>query len=126
MGCCVDVSENSDFWAFCFEPVCPHDVAVSLAQQIHSILANLYQINSAQPPQNPPCWKCQIQLHLTQLAPNERLDGRQACGGWRRAAATGGVESAAMAEMSFGQKDAGELATQWKSFTDPEGTRKSN
>lgn len=113
--------------AFCFEPVCPRDaVAVGLAQQIHPILANLYQINTTQPPQNPPCWKCQIQLHLTQLALNERLDSRQACRGWRRAAATGGVESAAMAETSFGQKDAGGLAAQWRSFTDLEGNRKGN
>lgn len=110
-GCCFHVTEknnNNDFWAFCFEPVCLCEaVAVSLARQIKSILANLYQINTAQPPQNPPCWKCQIQLHLTQLASNERLDSRQASGGWRRAAATGGGKSAAMTETRFGQKRCG-------------------
>lgn len=115
----------------CFAPICPHEaVAVSLAQQINPIQANLYQINTAQPPQNPPCWRCQIQLHLMQLAPNERLDGGQACGEWLRAAATGGVESSAMAETSFRQKDAcvraRALAAQWKSFTDLEGKRKGN
>lgn len=47
-------------------------------------------------------------------------------GGWRRAAATGGVESAAMAEMSSGRKDAGGLAAQWKSFTDLVGKRRRN
>lgn len=110
-GCCFHVTEKkqpmiSGPFVLNLSGLC-EAVAVSLARQINPILANLYQINTTQPPQNPPCWKCQIQLHLTPLASNERLDSRQARGGWRRAAATGGGESAAMTETRFGQKRCG-------------------
>lgn len=43
-----------------------------------------------------------------QLAPNERLDGRQARGGWRRAAAaTGGVKSAVILGDVVGRRVVG-------------------